>query len=274
MVGRDLRLDGFVGLKGKRGAEEEMVSILKELGVECARKIEEDVDPQFNSLRRLYDSLGDGEPFLKLVIANSIVSYQLTARGEDWWNEFSEHFSGLPPGGLREGVYREYERFLPASMTNRRLVTAKVERLRKLEPLLSELSLEELRELYMENMDGLRFLIARTLGSSPDSKTVVFSVKMFGYGGRIVFRRFVPYPMSVPIPLDSRIKRYTLRLTSEPPVKFWMRVAVDSNVPPLHIDSILWSALGGREEVLKKLKRVCGREAYEKILKLLSVGDS
>ncbi|MCD6139921.1 MAG: N-glycosylase/DNA lyase, partial [Thermococcus sp.] len=58
-----------------------------ELGIECARIIEEKVDLQFLALKNLHKNLGDDELFIKLVIANSIVSYQLSGKGEQWWLE-------------------------------------------------------------------------------------------------------------------------------------------------------------------------------------------
>jgi DNA-(apurinic or apyrimidinic site) lyase len=36
---------------------------------------------------------------------------------------------------------------------------------------------------------------------------MVFAVKMFGYGARIVIEKFIPYPMSIGIPVDSRIRK-------------------------------------------------------------------
>ncbi len=93
---------------------------------------------------------------------------------------------------------------------------------------------------------GLRNDIAEALGSPKTAKTVVFAVKMFGYAGRIAFGgEFVPYPMEIDIPEDVRIKAYTERITNEPPVSFWRRVAEETGIPPLHIDSILWPVLGG-----------------------------
>lgn len=44
----------------------------------------------------------------------------------------------------------------------------------------------------------------------PSSKTIVFAVKMFGYAARIVYGRFVSYPMQIPIPVDSRIRKLFL----------------------------------------------------------------
>jgi DNA-(apurinic or apyrimidinic site) lyase len=38
-------------------------------------------------------------------------------------------------------------------------------------------------------------------------KTMTFAIKMFGYGARVVFDKFVKYPMNIKIPVDSRIMK-------------------------------------------------------------------
>ncbi|NPA47998.1 MAG: N-glycosylase/DNA lyase [Thermococci archaeon] len=274
-AGRDSKLDEYLNLNRSRsraptlkGRAELVAGIVGELGVECARVIEEKVDLQFRAIKRLHRAVDTGT-FLKLVIANSVVSYQLTGKGEDWWEEFSSYFSERAKRDV--SIADEYERFLPASRTNRRLVSVKVKRLRRMEQFLNELSLDELRRFYFSGMEELRDAIASSLGARKDSKTVVFAVKMFGYAGRIAFGRFVPYPMGIPIPADSRIIRYTAKLTDEPPAEFWNRIAEVTGVPPLHIDSILWPVLGRKAEVIERLKAACGPERYGMIEALMNI---
>jgi DNA-(apurinic or apyrimidinic site) lyase len=98
---------------------ERIKGILGELGVECARVIEEKVDLQFDALRNLRENLRNDELFLKLVVANSIVSYQLSGKVESWWWEFSRYFSSHPPQG---SIADAYSKFLPVSRTNRCLL--------------------------------------------------------------------------------------------------------------------------------------------------------
>ncbi|WP_297092074.1 N-glycosylase/DNA lyase [Thermococcus sp.] len=263
-----MTLDRFIRVKYKVNEEkvEVLRGILSGLGIDCARTIEERVDLQFDALQNLHGSLRDDELFIKLVIANSLVSYQLTAKGERWWWEFSRYFSENPPG---ESISEAYSRFLPNSRTNRRLVAGKVKRLERVEPFLGSLSLDRLRKYYFSGMERLRDELAKTFGSKRSAKTVVFAVKMFGYAGRIAFREFVPYPMAIEIPDDVRINAYTKRFTNEPPVVFWNRIAGETGIPPLHIDSMLWPVLGGDEEVLRRLKKHCPE--WEDVLKLASL---
>ncbi len=263
-----MTLDRFIKIKYRvdEGKVRVLVETLRELGVECARTIEEKVDLQFDALKNLHGNLADDELFLKLVIANAIVSYQLTAKGEAWWWEFSRYFSETPPVG---SISKAYSEFLPGSRTNRRLVAGKINRLRKLDVFLENLTLEEMRSYYFGGMENLREDLARTLNSKKNAKTIVFAVKMFGYAGRIAFRQFVPYPMSIEIPDDVRINAYTKRFTNEPPVSFWARISEETEIPPLHIDSILWPVLGGNEEVIRRLKRHC--EKWGEVIKLASL---
>ncbi|ASA77224.1 N-glycosylase/DNA lyase [Thermococcus sp. 5-4] len=260
-----MTLDRFIRVKYKANEKkvEVLREILSELGLDCARTIEERVDLQFDALKNLHANLGDDELFIKLVIANSIVSYQLTAKGERWWWEFSRYFSENPPAG---SIAEAYSSFLPNSRTNRRLVAGKVRRLERLEPFLDSLSLSGLRDYYFNGMERLRDELAKALGSKRSAKTIVFAVKMFGYAGRIAFGEFVPYPMVIEIPDDVRINAYTKRFTNEPPVSFWGRIAGKTGIPPLHIDSILWPVLGGSAEVLRRLKEHCTK--WEDVLRL------
>ncbi|ACS90953.1 MULTISPECIES: N-glycosylase/DNA lyase [Thermococcus] len=240
-------------------------SILKELGIECARTIEEKVDLQFSALESLHKNLNDDELFLKLVIANSIVSYQLSGKGENWWWEFSNYFSKKPP---IESIVKAYSEFLPRSKSNKRLIQLKLNRLKKLEPFLNSLAIEDLRKYY-QNMLRFRDRLAKVMNAKEDAKTIVFAVKMFGYASRIAFGDFIPYPMEIDIPKDFRIENYTRRFTDRNSTTFWREVSKEVGIPPLHIDSILWPVLGRDTRVAERLKEHC--EKYELVLELVSL---
>ena len=49
--------------------------------------------------------------------------------------------------------------------------------------------------------------ISKIMNKSDESKTITFAVKMFGYGSRTVFAKFVKYPIDIQIPVDSRLKK-------------------------------------------------------------------
>lgn len=260
-------LDRFIGIKqGKDGERIGVLkNLLKDIGIEGARIIEERVDRQFEALKHLHKNLQNNELFMKLVIANALVSYQLSSTGESWWWEFSKYFSRKK----KISIYQDYKEFLPGSKTNKRLVSVKLSRLEKASPFLEGLTLEELKAYY-QNMLKLNLDLANILNSDRSAKTIVFAVKMFGYASRIVFDEFIPYPMEIAIPTDVRIGNYTKRFTNEDPTDFWNRIAKEVKIPPLHIDSILWTALGRDERVKRDLKIYLGEKA-EKVLKLVNL---
>ncbi|AXI25523.1 N-glycosylase [Methanofervidicoccus sp. A16] len=239
--------------------------IIKSLGIESARLIEEKIDLQYIYLKNLKERLDNDELFLKLIILNALVSYQLSTTGERWWKEFSEY----PWEDISGDTLEEYIRFLSNSKGNRRFLEGKIKRLYKLKYLLSTLSLERFKNYY-NNMELLRNSLAKVLNTKGSSKTVVFAVKIFGYGGRMVFNRFIPYPYTVEIPKDSRIEKYTAKFTKGDVLKFWNEVAIESGVPPLHIDSLLWPALGDWERVKKPLKSL-NEDVCQKVKKLIEL---
>jgi len=262
-----MSLDRFIGIKPKEdeGKIEVLKNLLKDIGIEGARIIEERVDQQFKALEYLHKNLQNNELFIKLVIANALVSYQLSSTGENWWWEFSKYFSKK----RKISIYQAYKEFLPSSKTNKRLVNVKLSRLEKVNSFLEGLTLDELKAYY-QNMLKLNLDLANILNADKSAKTIVFAVKMFGYASRIVFDEFISYPMEIAIPKDVRISNYTKRFTSEDPTGFWNRIAKEVKIPPLHIDSILWTALGRDERVKRDLKIYLGEKA-ERVLKLVNL---
>lgn len=225
----------------------ELSEIIGEIGIEGARWIEEHIDEQYKALEYLWRNLQDPEVFPKLVIMNALVSYQLSGRGEDWWWEFARWFSDNPPRGLPG----DYLRFLGNSRYNRRLFNAKARRIERFWKRLGKVDLLP----YYSRMEEIWKIIAERMGARPTSKTIVFSVKMLGYAGRIIRGKFHPFPFQIPIPVDLRIERLTRKLGGTNSIAFWSVVAKKSGVPPLHIDSIIWPLLGSEE----KRRVVAGR---------------
>jgi len=65
-------------------------------------------------------------------------------------------------------------------------------------------------------------------------KTIVFSIKMFAYAMRALGYKFKPFPFEIAIPLDYRLKKIN------PDLNYWFYVSKQTNIPPLHIDSLIW----------------------------------
>ncbi len=265
--------------------------VLKSLGLEGALRIEE-VDPQFHAVKLITSKMDFG-PALTLIVLNSIISYRLSGRGEDYWNEFALYVSKAEePKSLVEAV-KLMLGFLSASKINLALRTSKTSRLlrastaRMLEP---ENVVKQIRDLR-----GFAEALALSLRSEWSSKTILFSLKMICYAYRARYGKALIAPLSIPIPIDSRIAKLSwtagvidvegasLRGWSDvveavmrkprTVQKAWSAVAKRCGIPPLHLDSILW-LVGGfigrqrtREEAIKEaceaLSRTTGKDKPE-----------
>ena len=256
--------------------EEKLKELLSELGVACAREVEERLDLQYHALYSLYRSWRlPFELLLKLVVVNSLVTYQLSTTGERWWMEFSERLRDLQDA-LNDNPMRTFERFLLSSRGNRRLIPPKLKRAYKAWDALKGLNMHELKRLY-EDMLSLRDLLSDALKTSKTSKTIVFSVKMYGYIAREVLKRFVPYPFEIGVPLDSRLLRLSKSIWGREDKGFlierWDRLARSSNVPPLHLDSLIWVGLRRGRISLEGLSESC-RSKYELLLRFLKTFET
>ena len=65
---------------------------------------------------------------------------------------------------------------------------------------------------------------------------------MFGYAARAVFEKFVPYPLEISIPVDSRIRKLFLTtyglLSDKEIIEKVYQFSTCSGVPSLHLDSL------------------------------------
>ncbi len=217
-----------------------LIEIIKEnYDISDIENIEKN-DPMYQALEHLFLNLENKEMFLPLVIANSLICYQLSSKGEEYWEEFSREAGKYKFDKLKD-IYMFFIDFLPKSEWNKRLVNTKIERLKKLDFFLSDFYFKQ--KYYYKNMLKLRKDIARTMQQLENAKTIVFSVKMFGYGARIRFTDFIEFPAEIEIPIDSRLKsifKYVNKQDSYTIDSFYNKLAQDLNISPLHLDAILW----------------------------------
>ncbi len=229
---------------------EKLVEALKAFSLSDVKKIEES-DRQYKALKELYQALKDRELFFKLVLLNSLLSYQLQMKGEDYWEKFSSFF--------KENPLEEFERFL--SLYNKRFLPSKVKRYKKalrcVNSLFEKHSLKELgRELPL-----LVKSLSECMGQKSDAKTIVFAAKMFTYAYRIVFNTYPEGLWEIEIPLDSRLKKIL------PSLKEWREVSEKVGIPPILLDALIWVPMGKNpipesledkvlflKEVLKKIE--------------------
>ena len=217
---------------------EELIKALKAFTPEDVEKVEE-ADRQYKALSELYRKIKNPEEFLKLIVINALLSYQLQTKGEEYWEAFAGYFSE------GKGV-DDFPDFL--SKFNRRFLSAKLKRFGKVrgcvEELFKRFSLEELgRDLTL-----LVDFLSECLNQKRDAKTVVFSAKMFAYGYKIAFNRYPEGLWEIEIPLDSRLKKVL------PSTKEWRRVAEEVGIPPVRLDALIWVPMGGESSLPEELK--------------------
>ena len=124
---------------------------LKDYNIEDAVKIEE-TDRQFIALKKLINNKENKELFLVLIIANSLICYQLSWKGEDYWEELCEYFWNKQLD--KNNLINEFIIFLKQSKNNKRFINIKIKRLEKLKSFLGDF--EWKWEYYYNNMKKLR----------------------------------------------------------------------------------------------------------------------
>ncbi len=194
----------------------------------------ERIDRQYIALQGLYSHIKDSELFLRLVVTNALLSYQLSTKGEIYWENFAKFFSR----------YREIDAFPHFLKTyNKRLLDTKLKRYKKISACIEDMNLSN----YCEKLSQFTQDISHCLNQKQDAKTIVFSAKMLLYGCRIVKKKKLFAPDDIFIPLDNRIKKI------EEGKRFWREISEKTRIPLLHIDSIIWITMGLGEENIKKL---------------------
>jgi len=224
--------------------------VLKEFSLEDALRLEK-FDRQYRALENLYNSLRDEGLFLKLVLVNALLSYQLPTKGEIYWENFSRFFAKNPsPEGFEEFLKRHNNRFL----------NSKLRRLQKVLRVVERLTVEELKS-FCQNPTLLLDYLSENLGQEKSAKTLVFAVKMFIYACRIATGGKLVAPFEIEIPLDVRLRKIA------PSLEFWRNLSREVNIPPLHLDTLVWVTMGADKRFLEKLPP----ELKEKVVKLKEV---
>ena len=202
-------------------------------------KIEEN-DSQYISLKNLYFNIKNKDFYLSLILANSIICYQLSSTWEKYWEEFSIYFSNIEIKNIDELIIN-IEIFIKQSKWNRRFIDTKVKRLNKLKDFLKDFM--KLEMYYYENMNILCDDLAKNLNQQITAKTIVFGVKMFWYGSRIKFNKIINFPFNIFIPIDSRLKKIYELYNKDETIKieeFYLTLSKKLNIPLLHLDAIIW----------------------------------
>ncbi len=230
---------------------QDLYNKLKKYNLDDAINFEES-DRQFLALKNLYKNKKiSNEIYLFLIIINALISYQLSWKWEDYWEEFSSALENKNFNNF-EDIYNFFEDFLKNSKNNRRFVEMKLKRIKKIENFYIDFISKT--EYYYKNMDKLALDLAKVMNQKVEAKTIVFAVKMFSYWARNVFQYLEYFPENLMIPIDSRLenlyKKYSPPILAFPPEgernkqkqikKFYINLSKKLNIPLLHLDAILW----------------------------------
>ncbi len=216
----------------------------------------ENQDRQFLALKKLSLSLQFSLPyrekeaakisnFLFLIIANSLICYQLSGKGEDYWEEFSEFFENKTFKNFQE-FFELFENFLAKTKNNKRFIETKLKRIKKLENFYNS---KKDFENYYKNMKKLALDLSKIMNQKIEAKTIVFAVKMFSYWARNTFNYLEYFPENLMIPIDSRLEKLFEKYNNsssnskknKQEIKtFYINLSKKLKIPLLHLDAILW----------------------------------
>lgn len=215
---------------------------LKKYNLDDAIKFEEN-DLQFIALVNLWNNLEnkDISLFLFFILTNSLICYQLSSTGEEYWKEFWEKLE-IYLNSNKTNFLEFFEWFLKNSKWNKRLLNVKTKRLEKIVKFYDIFKNKE--EFYYENMLILRDDLSSFLKQKKEAKTIVFAVKMFSYWARICFNKLIYFPFEINIPIDSRLIKIFNNNSAQKNIDlnlYYKNLGVKLGIPELHLDAILWN---------------------------------
>ncbi|EKE29367.1 MAG: hypothetical protein ACD_2C00184G0004 [uncultured bacterium (gcode 4)] len=220
----------------------ELVWLLSKYDLNDAIRIEES-DRQFFAIKKICETIWNSPYYFAMIMANSLLSYQLSSTGEEYWEEFAEFAINyeFPEWYDFQAIFSFFEIFLFQSKWNKRILNMKMPRLRKTEALFVTIRGRE--EYFYENLSDLQSVLSKSMKQDKESKTILFALKMFHYAARVKFWFLSVAPYEIGIPVDSRISRIWDRYNPEwmKIQEFWEEVSRKIQIPRLHLDAILWT---------------------------------
>ncbi|MGC9009090.1 MAG: N-glycosylase/DNA lyase [Sulfolobales archaeon] len=233
----------------------ELGIFLREFGSD---KIElfEITDPQYKALENLYRELNDCSSLALLTVLNSIVSYQLSTTGEDYWWEFSRYQEFKKYSRNPEMLWDAFRRFLLSSRGNTSAREIKLRRISRLREEEFHIEIYAKFSDYAKDLGSFARRLSEILRQSIYDKTIVFSVKMLYYVARICNMKIGGFE-EVKIPVDRRVAavsftsemvdvvdnrdvvEYIMR-EKKTALRAWDIVSETSGIPLIKLDSLIW----------------------------------
>lgn len=219
--------------------------ILSKFDVEEILYFEENYDLQYKYLKLLYKNIRSQNLFLKIIVINSLLAFQLSYKGEKFWKIFSIYFSKHN----NNDIYDNFLSFI--NLYNNRYKEIKIKRLNRIYNWIKDKDLL----IYKDDLVKFNLEIAEVMRQNTYDKTIVFSTKIYGYGLRIIGYKII-FPFEIFIPIDNRIGKISKDRN------YWIRLSKEVNIPLLHIDSLIWITMGLDND---KIERIRNEELKNKI---------
>jgi DNA-(apurinic or apyrimidinic site) lyase len=214
----------------------DLIDILSKFSIEEILYFEENYDLQYRYLRFLYKNIKNQNLFLKLIVINSLLAFQLSYKGEKFWKIFSIYFSKH-----NDDIYNNFLSFI--DLYNRRYKEIKIKRLNRIYNWIKDKDLL----IYKDDLVKFNSEIAKVMGQNIYDKTIVFSTKIYGYGLRIIGYKII-FPFEIFIPIDNRIGKISKDKN------YWIKLSKEINIPLLHIDSLIWITMGLDNDKIEGIK--------------------
>jgi len=208
----------------------------------------EKMDRQFIAISDLYKNKNiNDDDYLFLLMANALICYQLSGKGEDYWEEFAKTVEAIKDLDDDTELKNFLINFVSQSKNNKRLFNAKQKRIEKFFGFYNAFVGKS--KMYYDNMELLAKDLASIMKQDKNAKTIVFAIKMFSYGARNVFGYVNYFPTSLAIPLDSRLEKIYLTYinksfyTKKDIQTFYVDLSKKLQIPQLHLDALLWTRI-------------------------------
>ena len=214
----------------------DLIDILSKFSIEEILYFEENYDLQYRYLRFLYKNIKNRDLFLRLIVINSLLAFQLSYKGEKFWKIFSIYFSKH-----NDNIYNNFLSF--TDLYNRRYKEIKIKRLNRIYNWIKDKDLL----IYKDDLVKFNSEIAKVMGQNIYDKTIVFSTKIYGYGLRIIGYKII-FPFEIFIPIDNRVGKISKDKN------YWIKLSKETNIPLLHIDSLIWITMGLNNDKIERIK--------------------
>ena len=168
------------------------------------------LEPEYVALKKIHGKNVEPEYLGLIALSAGAIDFQLGMGGaERFWSTLSIMADGFKDLNSLGHIKSLMKRFLNDPI-NARSQNIKRKRIRRIFG-------SSFAEWYLNSYESLRAnpmllwrRLAKTLGSSMEKKTIVFSMKAFDISHLVCYGDYVDFPWDIPIPVDFHVKRVTI----------------------------------------------------------------